>query len=116
MGGPEQDVAPSFTTIDVNGETVEGFDPFNRAGGITQLTPDQTDMALHMKPYDAVVSVNITYDDNTIQTESSKEWQEGSNYYGHNKEVSRRPSNQIGSDHRSVMRRAINNSKHHNAL
>ncbi|KAH3777717.1 hypothetical protein DPMN_179165 [Dreissena polymorpha] len=107
MGGPEQDVAPSFTTIDVNGETVEGFDPFNRAGGITQLTPDQTDMALHIKPYDEVVSVNITYDDNTIQTESSKEWQE---------EVSRRPSNQIGSDHRSVMRRAINNSKHHNAL
>lgn len=82
MGGPEQDVAPSFTTIDVNGKTVENFDPFNRAGGITQLTPDQTDMAvvkiniipielneLHIKPYDAVVSVNITYDDNTIQTE-----------------------------------------------
>ncbi|XP_052265922.1 location of vulva defective 1-like isoform X5 [Dreissena polymorpha] len=96
MGGPEQDVAPSFTTIDVNGKTVEGFDPFNRAGGITQLTPDQTDMAvvkiniipielneLHIKPYDAVVSVNITYDDNTIQTETQPEMKQDTAVVSH---------------------------------
>ncbi|XP_052233397.1 uncharacterized protein LOC127846266 [Dreissena polymorpha] len=83
MGGPEEDVAPSFTTIYSNGKTVEGFDPFNREEGLKELTLDNNDMAvvmiditpielneLHIHTFDTVLSVNVTYEDNTIQTKT----------------------------------------------